>query len=131
MLARPGNEVGAELIEDLWKSGFDYVELSLAHIAALAEDDYRKLRQRLKQSGINSEACNNFFPSSIKLTGPEFDMSKIMVYVNLAMERAALLDVKIIVFGSGPAKMVPVGFSRASAQQQLVELLTRISVPAK
>ncbi len=131
MLAKQGNEVGVELIEDIWESGFDYVELSLANIAALAEDDYQFLRQRLKQSGIKSEACNNFFPSSIKLTGPEVDMSKIMAYVNPAMERAARLDVKIIVFGSGLAKMVPVGFSRASAQQQLVELLTRISVPAK
>jgi len=131
MLAKGASETGVEIIEDLRDLGFDYIELSLAQIAALSEADYKNLGQRVQQSGIKSEACNNFFPPSLRLTGPEVDLDKIMAYAIPAMERAANLGVKIIVFGSGPAKNVPPGFSMNSAWLQLVELLRVISVPAK
>ncbi len=131
MLAKRESETGVEIIEDLRDLGFDYIELSLAQIAALSEADYKSLGERVQKSGIKSEACNNLFPPSFRLTGPEVDLDKIMAYAIPAMERAAHLGGRIIVFGSGPAKRVPDVFSKNLAWFQLVELLREISVPAK
>ena len=130
MLAKGPDETGAAIADDLRELGFDYIELSLAQIAVLPEPDYQVLCRRVRESGIRSEACNNFFPPSLRLTGPEYDPSRIMAYARPAMERAARLGVEIIVFGSGPAKRVPTGFSMSTAWSQLVELTGQLAITA-
>ena len=131
MLARTPDGIGIEFVEEIHALGFDYVELPLAQMAALSQADFQALERAVAQSGIRCEACNNFFPSALKLTGPDADLSAIMSYAIPAMERAARLGAKVVAFGSGPAKLVPAGFPRSSAWRQLVELLKKISLPAR
>ena len=76
----------------------------------------------MERSGIRCEACNNFFPGRIRLTGPDVDEQAIRAYYAKALERAATLGVKSIVFGSAGAKRVPEGFDMDRAYQQVVQV---------
>lgn len=131
MLARDPGQTGSETIDDLRDLGFDYVELPLAQVAALSPDAFDALCRQLDRCGLPCAACNNFFPTSMRLTGADADVSAALVYAGAALARAARLGAEVVVFGSGPAKSVPAGFPEAAAWRQLVDLLTRLSPLAK
>jgi sugar phosphate isomerase/epimerase len=123
MISPATDPVGGEIVESLARFGFDYIELSLAHLTALPEGEFDGLQKRLERSGITCEACNNFFPPSVRLTGPEARLSAALEYANGALGRAARLGGRIVVFGSSGAKNVPQGFPVDAAWQQIRELL--------
>ncbi len=127
MVAVEPDKTGIEIVEKIREIGYDYIELSLAHISKLSDEEFKKLITRLDNSGLKCEACNNFFPPEIRLTGDHVDYEKIEKYLELVLSRADILGVDVIVFGSGPAKMVPEGFSIEKAWQQLIELTQYIS----
>lgn len=123
MVARAPDGTGIEVIEQARRAGYDYIELSLAHVAALPEGDFSALRQRLESSGLPCEACNNFYPRSVRLTGPEVSWPTIEAYTHHALGRAAALGVEVVVFGSSAAKNVPAGFPYYRAWQQIAAVL--------
>ena len=59
---------------------------------------------------------------AIRLTGPDVDEQAIRAYYAKALERAATLGVKSIVFGSAGAKRVPESFDMDRAYQQVVQV---------
>lgn len=122
MVAVEPDKTGIEIVEKIREIGYDYIELSLSHISKLSDEEFEILKSRLDDSGLKCEACNNFFPPEIRLTGDYIDYEKIGKYLELVLSRAEILGVDVIVFGSGPAKMIPEGFSIEKAWQQLVEL---------
>ncbi|MDO8834916.1 MAG: hypothetical protein Q7V01_04940, partial [Vicinamibacterales bacterium] len=70
MIAPETDPVGSGAIDVLAAAGYDYVELSLRDVAALDPRAFASLRRRLRDAGLACEACNNFLPSAIRLTGP-------------------------------------------------------------
>jgi D-psicose/D-tagatose/L-ribulose 3-epimerase len=126
MISPSTDPVGIEIIESLAEIGFDYIELSLADLAVMSEHDFVDLARRVDRSGIRCEACNNFFPRTIRLTGEEARLQAALDYAAQALDRAERLGAGIIVFGSAGAKNVPDGFSRDTAWRQIVELLCRL-----
>jgi D-psicose/D-tagatose/L-ribulose 3-epimerase len=118
--------IGFEVMERLEELGYDYIELSLAHIARLSPDEFAQFKEYIHASKLECLACNNFFPAEIRLTGENANMDQIMAYVDHALARAGQLGVKFIVFGSSGAKNVPPGFSHAEAWQQIITVLREI-----
>ena len=110
MVSPSTDPIGIEILEPMAAMGFDYIELSLANLAALAVSEFGVVEARLAKSGLRCEACNNFFPASLRLTGPGARLSGALEYAQGAMARAARLGASVIVFGSSGAKNVPPGF---------------------
>lgn len=110
---------------------YDYVELPIAQLSQLSENEFLQVQKQLEEAGIPCEACNNFFPTDLRLTGPDADQAKALVYAEKALQRAAKLGAKAVVFGSGPAKMVPMGFSLEAGYQQIVSLLKEVNKIAR
>ncbi|MEJ2649338.1 MAG: sugar phosphate isomerase/epimerase [Sedimentisphaerales bacterium] len=131
MVATEPDGTGVEIIEKLGAIGYDYMEISLAHITALSETDFMSMKKRVRDAGISCETCNNFFPSSIHLTGPREDENKTMDYSRKALERASQLGVEIIVFGSASAKNIPDGFPYEQAWNQIAKMLKTIAPIAR
>lgn len=127
MLAALPHRTGAEHLETLLEAGFDYAELPLAELAALNEADFDAVLNKTVQLGIRVDALNNFFPASLRLTGSDVDDAAILEYAQKALSLAGRLKVKTLVFGSGPAKNVPFGFSMHEAFIQLVNLLSQLA----
>jgi sugar phosphate isomerase/epimerase len=129
-IAPATDAIGIDTVETLAELGFDYVELSLADLAALPGDAFARLAARLDRSGLRCEACNNFFPPRLRLTGEDADPDRALAYAGLALARAAALGARVVVFGSAGAKNVPAGFPREAAWQQLVSLLRQLGFVA-
>jgi D-psicose/D-tagatose/L-ribulose 3-epimerase len=120
--------------EDLEKAkaaGFDYVEVGVRNFARLDDAKWTEYQAKHKAVGIPTPVANNFIPSELKVVGPEVDKAKQDEYVAQAFDRAKVLGIKTIVFGSGGARKVPDGFSQDEAWKQLVEFAKRIAPEAK
>ena len=111
--------------------GFDYIELSLSDIMKLDKSEYTGLRQRLEDANIKCEACHNFIPSGIRLTGPNADLAAACEYIRKAFACAAQIGAKVVVFGSSGARNIPPGYPYSSARKQIVELLGRMGDQAE
>lgn len=111
---------GAEKAPLLARAGYDYVELSLAHLMRIEPDQRDRVLQPIRDSGLVCEACNNFFPGTVRLTGPDADHPAALAYAGSAMALARSLGVSVIVFGSGKARNAPEGFQARRAWDQLV-----------
>jgi sugar phosphate isomerase/epimerase len=126
LIATQIDSTGSEWIDKGQESEFDYVELPLAQMVDLDDEAFLSLKERVGVSGLKCEACNNFFPASIRLTGNTVDYGKIEEYLVKALGRAAQLGVKVIVLGSPKSRNVPEGYPMNKAWSQLVELLRTI-----
>ncbi|MFT4007604.1 MAG: hypothetical protein QM683_19040 [Lacrimispora sp.] len=69
MLGNGPDPIGTGYIPALASSGYDYMELPLAQVMALSEEEFEQLLSEVEQSGIPCECCNNYFPASIRQTG--------------------------------------------------------------
>ena len=125
-LISPADPLGADIVEQLAVLGYDYIELSLRDLAALPEAAFADLAARLRRAGVPCEACNNFFPPEIRLTGPAADLPAALGYARAAFARAARLGVTVVVFGSSGARNVPAGFPHDAAWVQLRALLVEL-----
>jgi len=127
MVAPDQDPVGIESLETLAALGFDYIELSLAHMALASEATFERLLDRVARSPLRCEACNNFFPPHVRLTGHEADLDAALHYASRAIARAARLGVAVIVLGSSGAKNVPEGFPVQEARRQFLHLLRELA----
>ncbi len=76
---------------------------------------------RLRRAALPAPAANCLLPGTLKTCGPAVNFADLNRYVTVAMERAAKAKMQTLVFGSGGARMVPEGFPRNLAWQQLLE----------
>lgn len=115
------------------ESGYRYLEPSVGNYLMPQEPEIKFLEQLKKIKALKYPvyACNSFIPGEIKTVGPEVDKEKIMNYVTIALKRANMAGIKIIVFGSGASRKIPDGFSKEQATQQFIELLKDIAPIAK
>jgi len=120
---RIGCCAGIEQNKLLADIGYDYIELPLAKVMEMSEQDFFMLKNEISSWSIKPEVCNVFFPSHLRLTGTDVDVDAVMYYVENALARASQMGVDTIVFGSAGAKNVPVGFQKAKAWEQLVRML--------
>ena len=130
MVATRPDRTGAEHLETLAKLGYDYVELPCAEVSQLPEEAFEALLHKVRKT-VPCETSNNFFPASVRLTGPNVDDAAVDAYVEKALSRLQRLGVQRVVFGSGGAKNVPGGFPMDEGYRQVVALLKRIAPVAK
>ncbi len=81
----------------------------------------------MRAIGLPVPVANQFLPSRLKVVGPDASHDSVLLYVNTAFHQARKVGIEHIVFGSGGARYVPDGFSKAAARQQFVELLRKMA----
>lgn len=123
MLGNADDPIGRRYIRAVKEAGYDYVELPLAQVMELSEQEFGGLLDELDAAALPCRCCNNFFPASVRLTGENADLAAAEDYIARAVKRAARLGAERIVFGSSGAKNVPEGFSHERAFEQIVEVL--------
>ncbi len=119
----PVSEAARKKICKIKEAGFDYVELNFQAAAALTPGERREAARFLEESGLPCRAMNCLLPGSLPVVGPEADLGKVREYLETAFPAAKELGAKTVVFGSGAARRIPVGFSREIAWVQLVGFL--------
>jgi len=109
--------------------GYDYVELGVSSALKPLEDDaaFQPELEKLSALSLPVRAFNLFVPSQVRLTGPDVDWDQVRLYVDRAAKRVEALGGETIVFGSGGARRVPEGYSRAKAWGQLVRFCNHVA----
>ncbi|MDO4740959.1 MAG: sugar phosphate isomerase/epimerase family protein [Eubacteriales bacterium] len=122
-MIRLGVCTGPANLETVANIGYDYIEFGLASIAALSEEEFAALAEKIDCSPIKAEAYNGMLPASVPVTGPDVNASQQHEYLELAFSRARRLGGKVVVFGSAVARNVPEGFPIDMAWRQIVNFL--------
>jgi len=109
------------------KAGFDFVELSVMN-----ELDPNKVNEQkffnecvtfIQEYSIRAEVFRQIFRPDMKIVGERVREGSIKNYLDVVIPRAKQLGARIIVWGSGPSRNVPVGFSKEKAWDQLKEII--------
>ncbi|MBQ3048545.1 MAG: sugar phosphate isomerase/epimerase [Oscillospiraceae bacterium] len=124
LLARGHDRIGIDWVETIAEIGYDYVELPLARVMELSDDDFDALCERIKRAGIPCRSCCNLFPGDeIRVTGRNVDIAGVRAYLEKAFSRARRLGACVVVFGSPAARDVEEGFPREIAMLQFIKAL--------
>lgn len=120
---RLGICAGVESMERAARMGFDYIECALNSIALMPEQAFAALAARVGDFPLPMAACNCFLPGDIRVTGDQASAELQRAYLDVALSRAAALNVKTVVFGSGGARNVPDGYPFDKAWRQIADFL--------
>jgi len=108
------------------KIGYDYIELNLTSLSEMSDEQFAETKRLIDESGLRAEACNSMLPGKYRLTGDNADLGPVREYLLHVIPRAAQLGARVIVFGSGAARMVPERFQAFEAWGQLVQFLRMV-----
>jgi sugar phosphate isomerase/epimerase len=122
--------VDYDLLRRIRAAGFDDVEFPLRLIESLSGGAFDELKRTLAALSLNATVCTNFFPDNMPLTGPQQNRKTLEGYLARALDRAAQLGVRKIVFASVLAWQIPDGFSRQVGYDRLAALLTELLIPS-
>lgn len=122
-MIRLGVCTSAEHADLLAGIGFDYIELGLSGIAALSEEEFAALAEKMDSCPIRAEAYNGMLPQTVRITGTNVSASQQHEYLELAFSRARRLGGSVVSFGSAGARNVPDGFPIDMAWRQIVNFL--------
>jgi sugar phosphate isomerase/epimerase len=101
--------------------GLDFIELPVARSLMGRPGDFELLETAMTRSPLRARAMNVFLPATLKVVGPDSSPDKLSAYAATALDRARLLGVGLLVFGSGASRIAPAGFTREQALDQLAE----------
>ncbi|MDD7647766.1 MAG: sugar phosphate isomerase/epimerase [Ruminococcus bromii] len=107
---------------NLAEIGFDYIEVSVALLAEMTDEQFAAFCAENDAAPIHAEAANCMFPGSLRLTGENADFAAVQSYLDRAMARLQTAGVSVAVFGSGGSRRVPEGFPKERAWAQLVKV---------
>ncbi|GAB4364203.1 MAG: hypothetical protein Kow009_00880 [Spirochaetales bacterium] len=112
--------IALDLIPRMKEWGYEYVELSLRDLMEIPDAEWAEFCRKVDRAGLPVEACNNFFPPSQRITGPNVDFEALTRYTEASLNRAKDLGVEVVVFGSSGARNIPEGFPRDKGMEQIL-----------
>ena len=103
-------------------SGFQYIEESVSHVLMpkASDSEFEKRWEEIKGCSLPVRACSGFIPGDMKLVGPVVDLEALLRHAETVFRRAERVGITRIVFGSGDARRIPVGFDPAQARDQFI-----------
>lgn len=111
--------IALDLLPRLKEWGYDYVEFSLRDLMGIPLEEWGSFCRKVERIGLPVEACNNFFPPSQRITGPNVDFEALTRYTQVSLKRAKDLGAQVVVFGSSGARNLPEGFPRSTGMEQI------------
>ena len=108
--------------------GLDFLEGFTQELLQPETPDASRTRpaDALLARGFTLPASNRFLPADLKVVGPDVDLARLDRYAETTFRRAKEINMTLIVFGSAGARMIPPGFSAATAFEQFVDVLRQI-----
>lgn len=120
---------GPDVFSVMADAGADYIETGVSGELVPLEDDaaFEPRLRVLAASPLPILNLNGFLPSELRSTGPDFVPEQIADYTLTACQRAKLLGVQNIVFGSGGSRQLKDDFPAGEAEDQFVEVCKKIA----
>jgi len=116
----------------IYASGFRLFGESVGRMISptLPEEQFQQNITRIKNARCKLYLCNVFFPSTIKITGPEVDETRVLSYADTVLSRAQRAGLSFIVLGSGGSRRIPDGYDAQKAKTDFIQLCKKLAVVA-
>ncbi|MBR4518850.1 MAG: sugar phosphate isomerase/epimerase [Victivallales bacterium] len=110
--------------EAIAAAGFKYVDPHFGSGLSKynTEEEFQALGETLKRTGLTIWGSAGLFPKTLHLVGPDANLEEAIDFIHVGMKRAEAYGTKVVVFGSGDARRIPVDFDPREAYAQLVAL---------
>ena len=105
-------------------AGYDYLEVPLGPMNLEEAARYDECRSSFPDTGLPPLVFNQFLPHTLRVVGPDIDRDRILRYIDRVAHVMTGAHARVLVFGSGWARVIPPGWSRARAIDQLLEMLS-------
>lgn len=117
----------------IYASGFTMLGESVGKMISpsLTEDQFNSNLLKIKNAKCKLYVCNVFFPSQIKIAGPEVNEKRVLAYADSVFKRAKKAGVRLIVLGSSGARRLPEGYDQEKAKVEFAALCRKLAVSAK
>lgn len=109
--------------------GVDYYECGFGSLANYDDEKFNSCKKYLDDNNLPCLVANGFIPGDLKVVGSTIDYGALSEYLDKGFERAKILGIKKIVFGSGGARSFPDGYSLEKAKEQLAYFLSEYAAP--
>ncbi len=109
--------------------GVDYYECGFGNLANYDDEKIKNCKEYLNENDLPCLVANGFIPGNLKVVGDSIDYCALSEYLDKGFERAKILGVKKVVFGSGGARSFPEGYSLEKAKEQLAFFLSEYAAP--
>jgi D-psicose/D-tagatose/L-ribulose 3-epimerase len=105
-------------------AGFDFIEPTVLSLqAADGTVDAGAVLSHYETSALDTSSFNIFLPADLSVCGPSVNWAAVEAYVREALRRVQAVGGKCVVFGSGAARLSPLGFDPSEAVAQLARFL--------
>ncbi|MBC7915552.1 MAG: sugar phosphate isomerase/epimerase [Pyrinomonadaceae bacterium] len=125
----------APLAQDslVYASGFRMLGESVSKMIspALTEENFQSNLSKIKGARCKVFLCNVFFPSKMKIAGPNVIESQVLEYADSVFLRAKQAGIPFIVLGSGGARRLPENYNQNKAQADFAVLCRKLAILAK
>lgn len=132
--AQPPLGVAASLNQDsvLNKAGYAFIVETVGNTVSpkINDADFEERLVLIKNLKTPVHALNIFIPGELKLVGPEMNETVLLTYTQKVFERCKRVGIKLMVWGSGGARRIPEGYSKAKATQEFVNIARKVSEQA-
>lgn len=105
----------------LTQTGLNFLEPPLSSLDLLAPGILADAKDRARGCPVPIQAFGSLFPAGLKVVGPSVDRGRVQSYLKAIAELVDATDAKIVVFGDGAARSIPLEFDRGKAEEQLLD----------
>ncbi|PWS28710.1 hypothetical protein DHW03_02360 [Pedobacter yonginense] len=127
--------IAASLDQDslAYVSGFEMITESAQKMLSpsLTDQEFQRNLKKIQSARCKVITCNLFFPSSLKIAGPDVDEEKVLKYTDIILSRARKAGVKFMVLGSSGSRRIPDHYDVQQAKLNFVKLGAKLGDLAK
>lgn len=105
------------------KAGFDAAELDFCEIAALPEEEFRRLSRRLRESSLDFSVFSGLVPLTERFHSDHFDREYWLEHIRRGTGRVSQLGASMIPFGAGKCRSIPEGCADRNAAEERIRSL--------
>jgi len=103
--------------------GFDFIEVALTPMDLEDDSSFAAAKAAIVSADLPRPVYNQFLPPGLPVIGPDVDAARVRRYLGRTADVIRLGGGQLVVFGSGWARNVPAGWSRADADRQFLEMI--------